>query len=102
VTTDTRNAPGGERSRGVSEEADVVTSGVETRIPRIPFTVARFVPPNALVVDECPHCGRTHRHGAGNPAPGTAPAPSMYGHRVAHCLDGAFRSYDLVPAEVSA
>lgn len=45
-----------------------------------------------LVIDTCPHCGRTHRHGGGE---GLRPS---YGHRAAHCGGNTIgRGYWLEP-----
>lgn len=45
-----------------------------------------------LVIDSCPYCSRSHRHGGGDQL---RPA---YGHRAAHCGSGAIgRGYWLEP-----
>lgn len=44
------------------------------------------------LVIQCPFCGKEHRHGGGN-----ADKPSLFGHRMAHCVAGAGRGYLLIP-----
>lgn len=97
-------------ARRIMEWSDVVITATEcdhttAAADETPNAPVRFQPPNSLVVDACPFCGKRHVHGAGAPAPGTLPDPQMYGYRTAHCRrrpDVGPRSYRLVPAQGDA
>ena len=91
-------------TRRITQWADVVLTVTDcdhAPAAATPDAPARFEPPNSLVVDACPFCGKTHRHGALAPAPGSRPSPDAYGYRTAHChpVEG-LASYRLVPTQV--
>ena len=92
-------------ARRITQWADVVLTVTDCdHAPAddaTPAAPARFEPPNSLVVDACPFCGKTHRHGALAPAPGSSPSPDAYGYRAAHCHPATGpTAYRLVPAQV--